>query len=92
MKLLTEREAAEILRCSVSAVKRLRLAGEIPYLPGRPPRIDMVDLEEFVEAQKRRKEAERTSWPDPKDPAVQAQYAWLKYQARLREKARKANS
>lgn len=90
MKLLTDQEVAELLRCSASAVKRLRLSGEIPYLPGRPPRIDMIDLEEFVEANKRRKEAERPTILDSKDPAVQARVAWFKYQARLKEKARKA--
>jgi hypothetical protein len=34
--LLTEAEVALRLRCSPSKVKRLRLAGKLAYLPGRP--------------------------------------------------------
>jgi hypothetical protein len=43
-KLLTEPEAAEILRCSPYTVARLRKAGKLPYIPGRPVLIDEADL------------------------------------------------
>lgn len=47
--LLLEREAAERLRISQRQLKKLRLAGHISYLPGRPVRIDERDLEAYVE-------------------------------------------
>nr|CAI0340800.1 hypothetical protein SHINE37_44668 [Rhizobiaceae bacterium] len=48
MKLLTEEEAAVILRCSRSKIKRLRMGGELPYVRGRPVLIEMSDLEAYV--------------------------------------------
>ena len=57
MKLLLDQEVAEILRCSADKVKRLRLSGELPYIPGRPVKIDEADLLKFIEASKRRGEA-----------------------------------
>ena len=50
--LLTEAEVAERLRRSKQTVRRLRLGGKLPYLPGRPPRIDEADLIAFIEAEK----------------------------------------
>ncbi|MBY2913976.1 helix-turn-helix domain-containing protein [Rhizobium leguminosarum] len=49
-RFLTELEVADILRCSTSKVKRLRLAGRLPYLPGRPVLIAETDLDAFVAA------------------------------------------
>lgn len=49
MKLLTDYEAAEILRCSPSKIKRLRLTGKLPYIPGRPAFILEEDLTAYVE-------------------------------------------
>jgi hypothetical protein len=43
-KLLTEPEVAEILRCSPNTVARLRKAGKLPFVPGRPVLIDETDL------------------------------------------------
>ncbi|MBY5831907.1 helix-turn-helix domain-containing protein [Rhizobium leguminosarum] len=54
MKLITEQEAASILRCSTEKVKRLRLSGRLPYIPGRPVKIDEADLLAFIEASKKR--------------------------------------
>ena len=54
MKLLTETEVVERLRCSQSKVKRLRLSGRLPYIPGRPLLIDEADLEGFIAAEKER--------------------------------------
>lgn len=52
MKLLTETEAAELMRCSREKIKRLRLSGQLPYLPGRPVLIDEADLLAMIEAAK----------------------------------------
>lgn len=51
--LVTQAEAAELLRVSVRTVARLRAAGELPFLPGRPVRIDTADLERYIERCKR---------------------------------------
>ena len=54
--LLTEREVADRLRCSLPKVKRLRLTGKLAYLPGRPPLVDEEDLEAYVAFAKRSSE------------------------------------
>jgi excisionase family DNA binding protein len=53
-RLLTEIEAAQILRCSTSKIKRLRLSGRLAYIAGRPVLISETDLDAFVEAQTHR--------------------------------------
>lgn len=52
MTLHTDAEVAEMLRCSPSKVKRLRLAGKIRYIPGRPALIEMDDLNLYKEQAK----------------------------------------
>lgn len=52
-KLLTEMEVAETLRCSPAKVKRLRLAGQLAYLPGRPPLVREEDLNVYLESRLR---------------------------------------
>lgn len=47
-RLLTEPEVAEILRCSCQKVKRLRLSGDLPYIPGRPNLILEEDLADYI--------------------------------------------
>ncbi|WP_245295732.1 helix-turn-helix domain-containing protein [Rhizobium rhizosphaerae] len=60
--MLTEPEVAERLRCSTSKIKRLRAAGKLAYLPGRPVLIDERDLDAFISGQKRiGRELERPS-------------------------------
>jgi excisionase family DNA binding protein len=49
MKLITDQEAAEIFRCSTDKIKRLRLSGKLPYIPGRPVKIKEADLLAFIE-------------------------------------------
>ena len=49
MKLLTEPEVAEMLRCSTSKIKRLRLSGALAYIPGRPVLIAEQDLAEYLD-------------------------------------------
>jgi hypothetical protein len=46
--LLTEPEVAEILRCSTSKVKRLRLGGKLTYLKGRPVLVRQQDLDAYL--------------------------------------------
>ena len=46
--LLTEREAAALMRMPVSRLTRLRKARLISYLPGRPVLLEADDVEEFL--------------------------------------------
>lgn len=62
MKFLTEPEAAEILRCSTSKIKRLRLGGVLPYYPGRPVLIAESDLQAYLD------ELKRNAPPPPPPP------------------------
>ena len=48
-QLLTQREAATLLKCSERTVIRLRMAGEIPYIPGRPVKIRLVAILDYLE-------------------------------------------
>lgn len=47
--LLTEQEAAEMLCCSPSKIKQLRLNGHLAYLPGRPILFREEDLKTYME-------------------------------------------
>ncbi|MDM9629779.1 helix-turn-helix domain-containing protein [Rhizobium sp. S152] len=71
MKMLTEQEVADILRCSRGKVKRLRFSGKLPYIPGRPLLIDEVDLLAYIEASKREVQAKAQA-ADTK-PTISAQ-------------------
>ena len=51
-EMLTEPEVAEILRCSTSKVKRLRLGGKLAYLPGRPVLVSRADLAAYIDSMK----------------------------------------
>jgi hypothetical protein len=69
-KLLFEWEVAERLRCSTSKVKRLRLSGQLAYIPGRPLLISEADLLAYLE-RARRKEIEKRG-PEPGSPEAEA--------------------
>lgn len=69
MKFLTEPEAAEILRCSTSKIKRLRLGGVLPYYPGRPVLIDEADLQAYLD------ELKRNAPPPPPPPLTPEEQA-----------------
>lgn len=43
--LLTDREAAERMGWHWQKIQRLRLAGKLPFYPGRPPLIEPADLD-----------------------------------------------
>jgi excisionase family DNA binding protein len=75
-KLLTEPEAAEILRCSPYTVARLRKAGKLPYIPGRPVLIDEADLLVYIETVKR-----------AADPKPKAEPGTPEYQKQINEEA-----
>lgn len=90
MKLLTQAEVAERLRCSEDKVKRLRLAGKLRYLPGRPVLIDEADLESYLEVAKSAVQVENASATakrrrDPtEEAAVRARRVWLARHLRSR--------
>ncbi|MDP1731133.1 MAG: helix-turn-helix domain-containing protein [Devosia sp.] len=79
-RLLTEEEAAKILRRSTGAVKRLRLSGALAYIPGRPPMIDEADLEEYITRAKVRG-TPGSSWqaatPEAREEIVENARAWV---------------
>lgn len=56
--ILLESEVAKIFRCSTSTVKRLRLSGKLPYVPGRPVRIFKADVYEYLRGLRRSKPIE----------------------------------
>ncbi|ACI57424.1 conserved hypothetical protein [Rhizobium leguminosarum bv. trifolii WSM2304] len=76
MKLITEQEASEILRCSAEKIKRLRLSGRLAYIPGRPVMIDEADLLAFIEASKIRAPTSSGNAPEGK-PKLSAE-AWAR--------------
>ncbi|KAA2235676.1 helix-turn-helix domain-containing protein [Salinarimonas soli] len=78
--LLTEPEVAERLRCSTSKVKRLRLEGKLPYIPGRPLMIVEADLEAYIEAARRTaeaKDAPKSEADQVAEAAALARRIWL---------------
>lgn len=54
LKLITEKEAAEILNCSVFALQRQRrVGGHIPYYKvGRSVKYSVADIESYLESQR----------------------------------------
>lgn len=67
MKFLTEPEVAELLRCSTTKIKRLRLKGALAYYPGRPVLIAESDLQAYLDELKR-----NTRPPPPPEEKKQA--------------------
>ena len=84
-KLLLQWEVAQRLRCSTSKVKRLRLSGELAYLPGRPILIDEADVEAYLEGvrQRERKRNRETT----EDAAARAFTIWRTTTVREQMKA-----
>ncbi|OLP60340.1 hypothetical protein BJF93_15395 [Xaviernesmea oryzae] len=90
MKFLTEPEAAEILQCSSSKIRRLRFSGELAYIPGRPVLIEEADLEAYIEEKRRQraqKEAEYRAARAPMDAKKWAALAVLLKPDRRKPKA-----
>lgn len=64
-ELLTQAEAAARLGCSISAIKRLRRAGVLSWIPGRPVRVYAADVAAHIE-----RAAGRASPAPAADPAA----------------------
>nr|RAV97908.1 DNA-binding protein [Aerococcus urinae] len=92
MKLLTEPEVAERLRCSREKVKRLRLSGKLAYIPGRPLLVDEVDLAAYLASIRRQvlSPAEKTEEKRQKEIADAAR--WAREAVLLRRPRRNAKS
>lgn len=58
-RLITQAEAAARLSVSVRTLHKLRVAGEIAYIPGRPVRIPEGEIEAYIERMTIRAEAQR---------------------------------
>jgi len=78
-KYLTDEEAGRVLRRSAAFVRRLRLRGELPYIPGRPVYVDRADLEDYISGAKI---GEPVPKPEPPPTAAELE--------RLREEADEA--
>jgi len=50
--LVTPREAAKMLSISISYLRELKAAGEIPFVPIGGVRYDVADLRAFIEKKK----------------------------------------
>lgn len=87
MKLLTEPEAATIMRCSREKIKRLRLSGKLAYLPGRPVLIDERDLLALIDNMKTATAPKRSEAKSA--PAVQDARKWAMSAVLLRREPRK---
>ncbi|NFV81293.1 helix-turn-helix domain-containing protein [Magnetospirillum aberrantis] len=55
--LLTQDEVAEILGCTPDTVYRIRRAGKLPYIPGRPVKILRFDLNAYLASEEAQAEA-----------------------------------
>jgi excisionase family DNA binding protein len=51
MNLLTEYEAAKMLRVSTRTIARLRAGGKLRYVKGRPVRIEYDDLVDYIKSE-----------------------------------------
>lgn len=99
-KYLLEYEAAELLRCSVSKIKRLRLSGQIGYQIGRPVLISEMDLETYIhsvtieaamkeaalDAKVWEKQQKKKKRAEKPDAADRARQKWIARRLRLQNK------
>lgn len=90
-KLLRESEVAEMLRCSVGKVKRLRLSGKLPYLGTRPVFIVESDVVAYVDRERKIEAAGMPGTPEfaaqeALDVQKRAREAWMKHRFRQRRK------
>ncbi|MBX9847489.1 MAG: helix-turn-helix domain-containing protein [Xanthobacteraceae bacterium] len=90
-KLLTESEVAELLRCKPPKVKRLRLSGKLPYIPGRPNFILESDVLDYIQRERKIEAAGLPGSPEFQALQLQetqkrARESWMKYQFRLRRR------
>lgn len=71
--LLTQAEAAKLLRCSVGKLARERRLGKLAYVPGRPVLLRLEDVLDWLD---RRRVAVRIE--DAKSPMIAARQAVLR--------------
>lgn len=90
-RLLIEAEVAEILRCSTTKVKRLRLSGQLPFLPGRPVLISTDDLDAYIAATTTRAEQKAVKRVAKPSDSLEDARNWAK-QAVLLKRDRKPRS
>lgn len=85
MKIISEAEAAELLGCARSKIRRLRLTGKIPYFPGRPPVLDAADVEAYIASEQKRREPPPPPTLAEVDAAtrLRARRKWLRRTFRL---------
>jgi excisionase family DNA binding protein len=62
LRLLTQREAARLLRVSVSTIYRLRMSGNLAAIEGRPVRIAESELRRYI--QQNQSKEDRQTWRD----------------------------
>jgi len=78
--LLTQAEAAQMLRCSVAKLARERRLGRLAYVPGRPVMLRLEDVLDWLERRRVgviEKTTETTT--KPYDPALAARRAVLRH-------------
>ena len=78
-KLLLEVEAANILRCSVAKVRRLRRTKRLKFIPGRPVTIDEADLLFYVECRKREATASNSELRSADEVALRARQKAIRH-------------
>lgn len=83
MRFLTESEVADLLRCSRSKIKRLRLEGRLAYMPGRPVLVEEETVARFV-AEQTNAAAVKARPAPPKVSTEAEALAQLKADARAR--------
>ena len=76
--LLTQAEAARILRCSTGKVARERRLGRLAYIPGRPVLLRLEDVLDWLD---RRRVTVKTATPEakPYNPTTAARRAVLRH-------------
>ncbi|MCE7902850.1 MAG: DNA-binding protein [Gammaproteobacteria bacterium PRO9] len=91
-RLLTQIEAARILRCSVRTVARIRARGEVPSIPGRPVLIRESALDDYLRKRQCPEEtAVPTSSPTPlatSRSSTTAEESLARFQRALRTRLR----
>lgn len=74
--LLTQVEAAKMLRCSTAKVARERRAGRLAYLPGRPVMLRLEDVLDWLE--RKRVTVKTRDEGKPFNPMIAARRAALR--------------
>jgi excisionase family DNA binding protein len=82
--LLTEAEVAALLRCSQQTVARLRYAGKLAYIPGRPVKIRQEDFDRWLVCNR----GKRIGWAAKREPKPKVSYGRPTNEAEAEEHAR----